>query len=261
MKRDTVSETNPSPPNTLYLLYKKLYSAYGPQGWWPIINRRNNPGFNGEGYHPGIYVVPTEREDLFYIITGAVLTQNTSWKNVQTVLNTMYERGVSSPEKVLSLSDEELSFLIKSSGYYNQKTKKLKILFEFLLKNTGLQQDKPPKREELLSLWGIGPETADSILLYGYGIKLFVVDAYTRRLLARFWLCATIKNYDIIAEMFTEALKNAPVSCYNEFHALIVEHAKRHCGSLPQCGDCPLEQLCHYALKFKERRCIKSARA
>jgi len=186
--------------------YHILLDKYGPQGWWPL---------QGIGYHPGDYTYPKTDQQRFEICIGAILTQNTAWKNVEKALKNLAVFKALHPVKLQELNIIKLKTLIKPAGYYNQKAKKLKIFAEFYLKNS------LPTREELLDIWGIGPETADSMLLYGFSQPLFVVDTYTRRTFPEFKL----SSYEEIQACFHKALPK-DFKIYQEYHALIVEHNK-----------------------------------
>jgi len=187
-------------------VYNWLYKKYGPQGWWPL---------SGIGYHPGDYSYPKTREQQFEICVGAILTQNTAWVNVEKALNNLKRYNALVPEKLQNL--DNLPEIIKPAGYYNQKAKKLKIFAEFF------QTHKTPTRKELLNLWGIGKETADSMLLYAYNVPIFVIDAYTKRIFSD--IIDKNADYDDVQRIFEDKIeKNLVV--YQEFHALIVEHGK-----------------------------------
>ena len=227
-------------------IYRDLMAEYGPQGWWPLTGRIGERGFDIRGYHPGIYPVLYSAER-FEIITGAVLTQNTSWKNVRAALDRLFEYLDASelclePETLLEIGTERLSQLIRPSGYYNQKAKKLFLLSGFIKDLKAV-----PLRGDLLELWGIGPETADSMLLYAYNVPVFVIDAYTRRILRRTGgLSAgqTEKEYHHLQSMFQAAFP-PDSKLYQEFHALLVIHAKQRCKArVPVCAACPLRQYC-----------------
>ena len=192
-------------------LYERLLERYGDLDWWPA-------------------------ESPFEIIVGAVLTQRTSWTNVERALDNLARAGVRDRESLLRLPEGELAGLIKPSGYFNQKARKLRILAGFRGK-----QD----RESLLKLWGIGPETADSILLYALGKACFVVDAYTRRIFSRLGLIGPGWGYERVRGYFESRLPRDP-GIYREFHALIVELAKRHCRPEPSCQGCPMKGFCGY---------------
>ncbi len=233
--------------------YEKLYAAYGPQGWWPLLDYKGtNPTKTGsvKGYHPGDYSIPRNKREQFEICAGAILTQNTSWVQVEKALQALKNRGALDPKKIIAMPQAELAGAIKPAGYFNQKAKKLKIFANFYLtlgKGT-------PSREELLSVWGVGPETADSMLLYAYKAPTFVVDAYTKRILGRMGLVGTDADYDEV-KMFFEKNLACDLKTYQEFHALLVEHAKRRCSARsPLCGECLAGKNCKTAKYFKPRK-------
>lgn len=233
-------------------IYQQLYHHYGPQGWWPLLQRSGRPGYTAEGYHPGIYDLRLGAAERFEIVTGAILTQNTSWTNVRSSLVKLLEAADRrnkefGPEFVLGITRDELAGLIRSSGYFNQKAKKLRYAAELVLAHSAPSRSDP-KRSELLSVWGIGPETADSILLYAYNRPVCVVDAYSVRVFKRLagenghrgW------GYDELQAVFHAGLPTDR-RVYNEFHALVVEHAKRHCTAKnPLCDKCPLKSMCGF---------------
>ncbi len=196
------------------ILYKRLKAAYGSkERWWP-----------GEG--------------TFEVVVGALLTQNTSWQNVEKAINNLKQVKALSPQAILNMPLEKLQDLIRPAGFYRQKAERLKALVKVVLEGS-------IDRGTLLDVKGIGKETADSILLYGYNKPFFVVDAYTRRLCSRLMEVDCMKiEYDELAEAFTTSLpKDAAV--YKELHALIVEHAKQRClKRQPKCESCPLKNMC-----------------
>jgi len=196
---------------TLKKLYNRLLKKYGPQGWWPINNN----------YHLKDYSYPKTKKQRFEICVGAILTQNTSWTNVENALLNMRQLYLIDPIKIKNINENILTNAIIPAGYFNQKAKKLKIFSEFYI----ILKGRIPMRNELLNVWGIGPETADSILLYAYKIPTFVVDAYTRRMLLDMKMINTDATYDSIKFLFE---KNLPkdYKLYQEFHALIVENGK-----------------------------------
>ncbi len=214
--------------NAIYSIYTLLLKEFGPQGWWPVAGT----------YFPS-------KENGFEIILGAVLTQNTSWHNAATALENLRSRGLLDPQKIIGLSNHELALCIKSSGYYNQKANRLKKVCEFYLSCT--RSDIVPSREELLSIKGIGPETADSILLYAYHVPVFVVDAYTRRTFLRIGQINEKNTYSEIQDVF---IRNLPRNekLYNEYHALIVKHGKDICRNKPLCERCIIgrSNLCNH---------------
>ncbi|MFZ5955546.1 MAG: endonuclease III domain-containing protein [Nanoarchaeota archaeon] len=198
-------------------IYDKLFEKYGEQKWWPIINDCKD-----------------ENKKKFEIIVGAILTQNTSWKNVEKAIKNLYESNLLDAKKILKEEDKRIAELIKPAGYYNQKSKKLKAAAEFFL----TLNRKIPTREALLNLWGVGKETADSILLYAYNEPFFVVDAYTKRIFSCIGNELNFVEYDEWQKFFHENLPNDP-RLFNEFHALIVEHCKRIClKNKKMCKDC-----------------------
>lgn len=206
--------------------YKSLLKDYGPQGWWPLISHQgSNPTKSGSinGYHPNDYSYPKTEEEKFEICIGAILTQNTSWTNVESALLNLKRVCNFDPESILNLSEDRLKEAIKPSGYFNQKARKIIEFSNFYLRLS----KKTPTREELLSVWGIGPETADSILLYAYSKPSFVIDAYTRRFLINLKIIEGDETYDTLKELFETNLKN-DYRIFQEYHALIVEHAKRN---------------------------------
>jgi len=205
-------------------LYKDFLILYGPQGWWPLLDvKGTNPTKTGsvKGYHPGDYDYPKTDEQKFEICVGAILAQNTSWTNVEKALRNLKRMQALHLKGIKRLSIGKLKEAIKPAGYYNQKTKKLLIFIDFY-KNLG---DRAPSREELLELWGIGPETADSILLYAYKIPEFVVDTYSSRLLLEEKLIDKKATYEEIKELFEKNIEK-DFKVFQEFHALMVEHGK-----------------------------------
>ena len=220
-------------------LYDLLFAAYGPQGWWPSAWSAGRRGFDSRGYHPDRFDFPRTPSQRFEIAAGAVLTQNTAWTNVEKALERLAEAGITSARAVRDAPSRRLASLITASGYYNQKAKKLKALAELFLDSGIASAGRPPTRDGLLSVWGVGEETADSILLYAYARPVFVVDAYTRRLLERLGLLRGGESYRDIQELFHAALPARP-TLFNEYHALIVEHGKRRCRAKPLCAGCPV---------------------
>lgn len=175
---------------------------------------------------------------------GAVLTQNTAWANAAAALEELRRAGVRLPSDVLALSSRRLGGLIRSSGYFHQKAKKLALVAAFFSSAGALRRGAAPSREALLSQWGIGPETADSILLYAFQEPVFVVDAYTRRILGRIGLIGGREGYEEIQQLFHASMERH-AERFNEYHALIVQHAKVHCRARPECADCPVRR-CRY---------------
>lgn len=211
-------------------LYEKLLRRYSPRGCWPLLDcEGSNPTKTGalQGYHPGDYSYPHDDSDRFEICVGAILTQNTSWPNVERALRALKDHQALSPEAILSLPHESLAAIIRPAGYYNQKARYLRGFARRYASSRTI-----PSREELLSLKGIGPETADSILLYAYGEPYFVVDAYTRRILLHHGLIDEHASYDEVQSLFHASLPREKW-LYQEYHALLVEHAKRHYRKRP----------------------------
>jgi endonuclease-3 related protein len=220
---------DPSPAAGLNQVYDILSRCYGPQHWWPA-------------------------ETPFEMMTGAILTQSAAWSNVEKAVANLKSAGALSPAAFRSLDVAELAALIRPSGYYNAKAKKLKAMAEWLKTHdddpTTLKTTAPNElRQELLGVHGIGPETADSILLYALEMPFFVVDAYTRRLFSRLGIAPCRDRYDDWHQLFTTALPPDP-ALYNEFHALIVNHAKTFCRVRPRCSECCLRADCRDADKL-----------
>jgi endonuclease III related protein len=215
----------------LLKIYNDLFIEYGPQGWWPIVELHDsklgrNPTKTGsiKGYHPGDYSFPRDKAEQFEICLGAILTQNTSWPNVEKALLNLKNAKALDLKTIKKLSDAKLKELIKPAGYYNQKTNYIREFIKFYeILN---QSERIPTRNELLAVKGIGPETADSMLLYAFKQPTFVVDAYTRRIFSKLGFFEQNANYDVIKTIFESAIPPNLVT-YQEYHALIVEHAKR----------------------------------
>ncbi len=209
-------------------IYKKLLDHYGPQGWWPTSK----------------LVEPPEWE----VCVGAILTQNTNWKNVEKALTNLKVAEAIDPQTIKGMNIEKLAELIRPSGFYNQKAERLKKFAEFAL-GKGSVEDflKSITRDELLAFNGIGPETADSILLYACGRRHFVVDAYTKRVFNRTGITST-DNYEAIRK-FVEDNFPKSVKMYREFHALIVRLGKTNCKREPLCKTCPLTKVCRKKIK------------
>jgi endonuclease-3 related protein len=201
-------------------IYHVLLSAYGPQGWWPA-------------------------ESPLETIVGAVLTQNTSWRNVEKALARLRARGaLSSPSSLRCLSAAELEELISPAGFYRQKGSTLRRLLARADDAPGalagvLSMDRTALRRWLLELKGIGPETADSIILYAAGRPAFVIDAYTRRIGARHGIAPRSAPYEELQRLFEVALP-ASARLMNEYHALLVRLGKSRCGPTPACSGCPV---------------------
>ena len=222
-------------------LYKKLLKHYGHQGWWPLVD----PVTGISVYRSRIRYNEIEK---FEICIGAILTQGISWKNVEKALYNLKKGNYLDPVSLKRISNEKLGILIKPTGYFNQKAIKVKNFLNWF-KNYNYNFSKLSKipdlilRESLLSINGIGPETADSILNYGLGRKIFVVDAYTKRILSRLGLIDESLEYNTVQKMFYKNFR-AEVQDYKEFHSLIVAHGSTTCQKKPLCVKCPLSAIC-----------------
>jgi len=201
--------------------YNSLFTAFGPQHWWPGRTQ-------------------------FEIVVGAILTQNTSWSNVERAIANLRGAGLLSLSAIEKVPLRRLETLIRSSGYYRQKARKLKAFCEFVRSEYGGSLKRMfgtptiALREKLLAIFGIGPETADSILLYAGDHGVFVVDAYTKRLLSRHGWASEKTKYEEIRWMFERQFPG-DVKRFNEFHGLIVSTGKKFCRKQePLCGECPL---------------------
>lgn len=195
-------------------IYNKLLKHFGKQLWWPTISKSGN-------------------EKIFEICIGAILTQNTSWNNVEKAMRILKQKNLLNKERLSKLSEKQIASLIKPSGYYNQKARKIKEFINFLDSN------KEISRENLLSIWGIGKETADSILCYAFNQPYFVVDAYTKRIFSRIGFKE--ENYNEVQHLVE---KNLDSKHFNEFHALLVKLGKDYCKKEPKCNECPLNNKC-----------------
>lgn len=221
--------------------YQTLLRTFGKQGWWPVTDT----GKKFPTYKQRRQLTGTQKLE---IILGAILTQNTAWKNVEKAVVQLLRCNLIDVGRLLTIRKDRLAKLIKSSGYHNQKAIKLKAMAKFLAKHPIKQLEKMPTvqlREQLLSVHGVGKETADSILLYAFGRPVFVIDAYTKRIVARLGVCIEKVSYDALQAQFHATLpKNAHV--FNEYHALLVEHAKQFCRKKPLCEECPIRGRCQY---------------
>jgi len=207
---------------TLPEVYERLFTAYGEQHWWPA-------------------------DSPFEVMLGAILTQNTSWQNVEKAIANLKQHEILHCESVANSNLSELAEIIRPSGSYKQKARYLQHFSWFYLhhgKHAGLIKLPPGiLRKQLLALYGIGPETADSILLYALDKPVFVIDAYTKRLFTRLQHVEHQPTYDSMQRYFHQRLPE-DLLLFQEFHALIVEHAKRYCRSKPLCTQCPLLDHC-----------------
>jgi len=205
-------------------IYERLYEFFGPQGWWPA-------------------------ETPLEVCVGAILTQNANWKNVEKAISNLKKENLLSVSALYEVPLSKLSELIKPSGYYNIKAKRLKNFINFLVEHyegdlARLEAEDPKVlRTKLLEIKGLGPETVDSILLYALNKPVFVVDAYTYRILSRHGLCPEVVTYEELQSLFEENLEKE-VELYKEFHALLVALGKNFCKKRePLCKSCPLSDL------------------
>ncbi|NJD56029.1 MAG: endonuclease III domain-containing protein [Nitrospirae bacterium] len=209
--------------NVLETIYASLYGAFGPQHWWP-----------GE--------TPLE------IAVGAILTQNTNWKNVEKAIQNLKTNKVLSARALHTIDPAALASLIRPAGYYHVKTGRLKNFIGFLVAEYRgsvklmARETLPVIRNKLLSVNGIGQETADSMLLYALGLPVFVIDAYTKRILSRHGILGHDLPYATYQHLFHSGIRNN-VRLFNEYHALLVRLAKDFCRTTPCCNRCPLEGL------------------
>ncbi len=203
-------------------LYEKLLAFYGPQNWWPA-------------------------ETPFEVVVGAILTQNTAWRNVERAIDNLKREGILDPESILKTPDDVLRELIRPAGFYNQKLQRLKAVCKLIVDYGGLEKlfslPLDELRSVLLSVKGIGPETADAIILYAANKPTFVVDRYTHRIFIRLGLWEGKYDYEGIKKLVESEIP-PDVQTYKEFHALIDEHAKRICRKKPLCNSCPLRDVC-----------------
>lgn len=203
-------------------IYEALYNRYGPQYWWPA-------------------------DSALECIIGAILTQNTTWKNVEKAIGNLKQSGLISVDSLNNIKTETLAEFIRPSGYYYQKALKIKHFIDYVVTSYSgnlehlLDEQIDTLREKLLELKGIGPETADSIILYAAKKPIFVIDAYTHRILSRHNLVPDETSYQEMQELFMDSLPEDR-NIFNEYHALIVKTAKEHCTKRnPDCSSCPLQ--------------------
>ena len=227
--------------NKFLVIYKKLYSHFTPQHWWPVTE-------DGK-LHPEYSDGPKNEKQQLEVIFGAILAQNTNWKNAEKAIINLNKNKLIGTKKLLKIENRKLAEIIKSSGYHNQKAKKLKNFCGFLLKNYDgklsllFKNNIGELREQLLSIKGIGPETADSIILYAAKKPIFVIDAYTKRILSRTGYKE--KTYEELQKLFMQELPNNE-KLFNEYHALLVELGKNICKKKPLCEKCPINGHCNY---------------
>jgi endonuclease-3 related protein len=206
-------------------IYDLLWQAYGPQHWWPART-------------------PTE------VVVGAILTQNTAWKNVERAIENLEQAKCLTWATLRDVPEGELAELIRPAGTYRVKAVRLKAFVSYLWdRHRGslelvLEGDLETARRRLLSIPGVGPETADAILLYAGGRPSFVVDAYTKRVLRRHFLIDEASGYEEVRRLFHQELE-PDVRLFNEYHALLVAVGKKHCRARANCSGCPLAGLRH----------------
>ena len=216
----------------LQKIYMRLFAKYGPQSWWPA-------------------------QSCFEVIIGAILTQNTNWTNVTKAVANLRRENLLTPLALKNIPLKNLSTWIKPAGYFNVKAKRLKNFVDFFFKEYDGRMDRMAEvpleelRKKLLSVNGIGPETADSILLYALDKPVFVVDAYTKRILSRHHLIDADAPYHEVQKKFTQSLK-ADANLFNEYHALIVRLAKDNCRTKPRCERCPLKDINYPRFNFRK---------
>jgi endonuclease-3 related protein len=221
----------------LMQIYTKLYEAYGPRHWWP-------------------------GETPFEVMVGAILTQNTSWSNVEKAIDRLKARRLLNVKGIHQLKRAELASLIKSSGYYRVKAARLKAFVNFIVEEYGGSIEKMKRgklevlRQELLHVNGVGPETADSILLYGLKKPIFVVDAYTKRILVRHGIVSEKAPYDEVQKLFMDHLPRDE-KLFNEYHALLVHLGKTLCKKIPRCDRCPIKGIEHTLVEKSSRHVVK----
>jgi len=210
---------------TIRRAYDLLFAAFGPQGWWPAETRDE-------------------------VLIGAVLTQNTSWKNVERAIRALRDADRITLDRIRRTPPDRLATLIRSSGTHRVKAGRLRALATWVEERFAGDLDRlfaaglPAARQELLRVPGVGPETADAILLYAGNLPTFVVDAYTRRVLRRHHLIAASDGYGAVQALFERALPTVP-ALYGEYHALLVEVGKQYCRKRARCRTCPLATLPH----------------
>jgi len=234
--------------NKIYTIYKKLYETYGAQGWWPFINYdgvNSTKKGSDRGYHILDYTFPRNSDEVFEVCLGSILTQNTSFSSVVKSLENLNSKKNLTADSIETMDIQELKRAIKPSGYYNQKAEYILEFIKFYKSLNGAT----PTRDELLNIKGIGEETADSILLYGYNQLQFKVDAYTKRVLTELGLIDKKAKYHEIKLLMENSLKEAVedkrelLAIYQEYHALIVNHAKEFYSKKPYAVGCFLKDI------------------
>ena len=203
-------------------IFDRLSGAYGPQAWWPA----RGP---------------------FEMMAGALLTQRTTWRNAERAIGALRRAGALSPEALAGLPVPEIEALVRPAGTFRVKAARLRALARWYVDSGGSEamasRSTANLRAELLGLAGVGPETADDILVYAFGRPVFVVDAYARRILSRYGWATGDEPYEWLSAAVAVAL-GRDAAALGELHALLVEHGKRHCRATPRCGGCPLAGRC-----------------
>lgn len=221
----------------LLKIYQKLFKRFGPQHWWPASTR-------------------------FEVIIGAILTQNTNWGNVEKALKNLKDSNLLSPDFLYKIPASKLALKIRPSGYFNIKAKRIRNFLKFLFREfdgrLSLMAKEPKERlrKKLLTVNGIGEETADSILLYAFEKPSFVVDAYTKRILYRHGLIGKAWPYQRVQSFFEDRLKS-DTGVFNEYHALMVRLAKDHCRPTPDCRQCPINHV-NYSIHNRCGKCFRT---
>jgi endonuclease-3 related protein len=222
-------------------LYKKLLNQHGQQGWWPLLDLKSGASIYRSKKH-------YSEIEKFEIFIGAILTQGISWKNVEKALFNLKIAGVLDPYSLKKIPHKKLAALIKPTGYFNQKSIKVKNFinwfddYNFSCSRLNRIHDDE-LRKKLLSIKGIGPETADSMLNYGLGRKIFVVDAYTKRILSRLGFFEESEDYHAVQGMFHKKF-TGDAKDYRELHSLIVVHGSTICKKKPLCTECSFGAIC-----------------
>jgi len=220
-KKPTAGRRKPSAATYLDV-YRKLHAAHGPQHWWP-------------------------GDTAFEIMVGAVLTQNTAWTNVEKAIANLKRAHALTPKTIVKARHRQLANWLKPSGYFNIKARRLKAMCRWLIAQGGTRKlakfSTHDLRAALIAVYGIGPETADDIVLYAFNRPVFVIDAYTRRIFSRLGLIKDGEGYETLRHLFENKLK-PDVALFNEYHALIVKHGKDVCRARPWCTACCLRPIC-----------------
>lgn len=212
------------PKSQLTKVYRRMLKAYGQQQWWPA-------------------------DTPFEVMVGAILTQNTAWPNVEKAITNLKRARLLSHKKLAAAPHDQVAELIRPSGYFNIKAQRLQAFCRYLVERGGVavlrREDSHQLRHDLLAVHGVGPETADDMLLYAFERPVFVIDAYTRRIFSRLGLITGDESYEALHKGFESAL-GLDVQLFNEYHALIVRHAKEACSKKPRCKGCCLVAICSH---------------